>query len=320
MSMAPTASVTVETAFGDAGERAAAPSRIRHQAQGPGPLWHAVRSGLHVLIALATAGTVLFVGWRVRTEDLLTAKSGAGYALGIIGGTLMLLLLLYPLRKKARFMRVLGPVRYWFRVHMLFGVAGPVLVLFHANFKFGSLNAGIALVCMLLVAGSGLIGRYIYAKIHHGLYGRRASLQELQQETDASRTRLGMVLDHAPALRQRLQAFEDEVLSRPRGVAHGLWRLLTVGIKTAWTRYAVLGGLKRAFRVMARRGGWPVDERRRQEKAARRYVAAYLLSIRRVAEFSFYERLFSLWHVLHLPLFLMLLIAGAIHVVAVHLY
>jgi hypothetical protein len=33
-----------------------------------------------------------------------------------------------------------------------------------------------------------------------------------------------------------------------------------------------------------------------------------------------YEGLFSLWHVLHLPLFFMLLIAGITHVVAVNVY
>jgi hypothetical protein len=39
-----------------------------------------------------------------------------------------------------------------------------------------------------------------------------------------------------------------------------------------------------------------------------------------VVEFAAFERLFSLWHALHLPLFLMLLVAGVVHVVAVHVY
>jgi hypothetical protein len=39
-----------------------------------------------------------------------------------------------------------------------------------------------------------------------------------------------------------------------------------------------------------------------------------------VAEYRVYERLFSLWHVLHLPLFFMLLAAGIVHVIAVHVY
>ena len=40
---------------------------------------------------------------------------------------------------------------------------------------------------MLTVAGSGLIGRYIYARIHFGLYGRKADLGELRDSADGLR-------------------------------------------------------------------------------------------------------------------------------------
>jgi len=39
-----------------------------------------------------------------------------------------------------------------------------------------------------------------------------------------------------------------------------------------------------------------------------------------VAEFEGYERLFSLWHALHIPLIFMLIIAAVIHVIAVNVY
>ena len=50
------------------------------------------------------------------------------------------------------------------------------------------------------------------------------------------------------------------------------------------------------------------------------YIDDRLAATRRVVEFAAFERLFSLWHALHLPLFLMLLVAGVVHVVAVHVY
>ena len=49
-------------------------------------------------------------------------------------------------------------------------------------------------------------------------------------------------------------------------------------------------------------------------------VAAYVDGVRRVAEFDAYERLFSLWHAFHLPFCVMLFLAAAVHVVAVHMY
>ena len=49
-------------------------------------------------------------------------------------------------------------------------------------------------------------------------------------------------------------------------------------------------------------------------------LIARLESIRKIAEFNFYERLFSIWHLLHFPLFLMLIVSGIVHGIAVHMY
>ena len=119
---------------------------------------------------------LIYTGWKNKHLSNLTPESGAGYWLGIIGGSLMLILLLYPLRKKVRFLNLFGKVKYWFKLHMLFGVLGPVAILFHANFSLGSTNSNVAFFSMAIVASSGLIGRYLYTKIHHGLYGRKANL------------------------------------------------------------------------------------------------------------------------------------------------
>ena len=45
-----------------------------------------------------------------------------------------------------------------------------------------------------------------------------------------------------------------------------------------------------------------------------------LAATRRVASFEGFERLFSLWHALHIPLIFMMIIAAVIHVIAVHVY
>jgi hypothetical protein len=45
-----------------------------------------------------------------------------------------------------------------------------------------------------------------------------------------------------------------------------------------------------------------------------------LRAAQRAAEFSNYERLFSLWHALHIPFLCMLVITAVAHVVAVHIY
>jgi hypothetical protein len=263
---------------------------------------------------------ILYAGWSERGEQHLTAESGLGYALGICGAAMMLLLLLYPLRKRLKFMGRCGRVRYWFRSHMLLGIAGPVLILFHANFKIGSLNSSIALASMLLVAASGLVGRYIYSKIHYGLYGRRASLRELHRDVAENRAAPGLDFDEAGRIRERLQAFEADLTTPRLGVLQSIGLLLTVGIKTHWMQIRLSRELKRALRVEASRRGWGRRTRRSRARAARLYISTYLSTVRKVAGFTFYERLFALWHVLHLPLFFFLVLAAIVHVVAVHLY
>jgi hypothetical protein len=45
-----------------------------------------------------------------------------------------------------------------------------------------------------------------------------------------------------------------------------------------------------------------------------------LQAVVRVAQYTAYERLFSLWHVAHLPFVFLLLLSAVVHVVAVHAY
>ena len=125
---------------------------------------------------------LLFTGIYNRDEYYLTAEHGPGYALGIAGGVMMLLLLIYPLRKRFRFMNHVLALRTWFRLHMLLGVVGPMCILFHCNFSLGSANSNVALIAMCLMVASGMVGRFLYSRIHFGLYGEEVSLRELQQQ------------------------------------------------------------------------------------------------------------------------------------------
>lgn len=273
-----------------------------------------------VVLFTIVVGAALYYGWQSKVEQHLTAESGLGYLLGIVGGGLMLLLLLYPLRKRFRFMRLLGATKHWFRIHMLLGVVGPILILFHANFGLGSLNSNIALISMLLVAGSGLVGRYFYSKIHYGLYGRKMNLAELREITEDSGSRLGSVLSSSPELKERLHKYEQSVLKPPSTFLHSVARVVFMGIRVRLARAAVWRILKRGLKSQAAQAGWSRAERRRHAKEARQYLSVYFATARKVVGFNLYERLFALWHVLHVPLFIILVITSVMHVLAVHMY
>lgn len=268
------------------------------------------------LLFFALVVLFLFDGWQNRIYDDINAESGIGYALGIVGGLMMILLLLYPLRKRWKAMRSLGAVKHWFRLHMMLGVLGPVSILYHANFGLGSLNSNVALFCMLVVASSGLLGRYFYAKIHHGLYGRQTSLQELRDFSSQQHDLLTENCSYIPQLAEHLAEYEKTVLAPPRSLLISAWLLLALAIKSHLDFSTLLRQCKRAITQQT----LDANSRRTEIRKVRRYLAQYFATVRRAAEFSFYTRLFSLWHVLHLPLFVMMLITGIVHVVYVHMY
>lgn len=273
-------------------------------------------SGFLVLASYALVMFLIYAGWQQRPEWPMTAESGPGYALGIIGGVLMLLLLLYPLRKHSKFMSKFGSTKYWFRTHMLFGVLGPVCILFHSGFQTGSLNSSIALYCMLIVASSGIVGRYFYTKIHHGLYGTKASLKELQQHSHLIGQALIKKLESTPRILNRIQHFEKRVSDQPTSLISCTWTLFSVGMRT-WSLY-LLFRLASDTKMFSLNNEYVLN--RRYKAHLNRHIGAHLASIRKVAEFHFYERLFAIWHVLHFPLFLMLVVSGVVHVFAVHMY
>lgn len=271
-----------------------------------------------VLLSYLMVSALLYLGWNSRGEQYLTAESGLGYALGIVGGSMMLLLLLYPLRKKLRFMRHFGPVKFWFRMHMTFGVVGPVCILYHCDFQLGSLNSNVALFCMLTVAGSGLIGRYLYMRIHKGLYGSKANLEELRRDAQTLKQELAERIACTPQLLERLDTFEKQVLCEGAHLLTRIGRKLTLGFRLWRTRAALRRFIRQEIRGQA--DTLSSAEVRALRRSLNQHVNARLESVRQVAGFGFYEKLFSAWHILHFPLFLMLVLSGIVHVFAVHVY
>jgi hypothetical protein len=263
---------------------------------------------------------LIVLGWLVRDYDFINPEDGVGYWLGITGGSMMLLLLLYPLRKRIRLLHALGPTKHWFRLHMIFGLLGPLAILYHCNFQLGSFNSKFALYCMLLVAGSGIIGRHFYARIHRGLYGRKTSLKELQTELAASVEKSHGLATLMPGLVAEL----DELATDLQGCQ--VTQSLGVGRSLRWTfthtfmRLHLLLIARRELRAAAAKSEAIAKDYKRIRRSAGRYIRDFTNLTGRVAQFSFYERLFALWHILHLPIFFMMVLSALVHVLAVHMY
>jgi len=268
----------------------------------------------------AAVVALLVAGWHQRNEYNLTAESGLGYYLGIVGGVLMLLLLVYPLKKRVRWMRRIGSTKQWFQLHMVLGVIGPVAIMFHANFRLGSMNSTSALFAMLAVAFSGLIGRYLYSRVHLGLYGRRVELEKLSLASAAARKSIAYLFQIAPEFKQQLEQHERVSAAASNGLVGSISKLLTARASRRATQRKCLKLLRPALAREARKRAWSRKVYRDVYRGAHRHLTRYLDAVRRVVEFECFVKLFGLWHVLHMPMFFILVVTSLVHVYAVHAY
>lgn len=266
------------------------------------PLGAPVRAGVVPLCAALACGALIGFGFWLREEQYIRPDQGLGYKLGLAGVAMMLLMMSYSVRKRVRRLWSWGTLAHWFRVHMVLGVVGPLLILFHANFRLGSANSRVALVSMLLVAGSGVVGRFIYLKVHSGVHGRRAQLRDLRETLTQTEDKCRPLLEVFPEVLQLLTSFESRYTHPPRNALAAIWRIASIGTHSRRLQRHCFGLLE------------PVLH---EERAATR---VYVAKLRRLAVFSAYERLFRLWHAVHVPLFLMLVATAVVHVVAVHMY
>lgn len=267
------------------------------------------------LVAIATG-----VGWLLRNRSLVNPEEGLGYWLGIVGGSMMLLLLLYPLRKRLATLSFLGSTKSWFRAHMILGLLGPLLVLYHSNFHIGSFNSQVALYCMLLVAGSGVVGRHIYAHVHRGLYGHKTSLDELRSDLKNSLEASSGLATLLPGLAARMDAESVEVQGDQ------LTQSLDASASLKWKirRYTLWFSLWRTanqeLKIRAAESPTIKKDLPRLKKSTSIYIRKFVRMMSNVAQFTLYEKLLSVWHVLHMPFFFMMIISALLHVLAVHMY
>jgi len=278
----------------------------------------ATKRGTQIILLSITV--LLAVSIYAAHTKVYTPGDDFGYYLGVTGGIMILLLLLYPLRKHVRLLQPLGAISRWFRLHMILGIMGPLLIIVHSAYGIGSMNAAVTMGCMLLVAGSGVIGRFMYRRIHHGLYGRRATLQEMQAQLGTQEGEVRSKFHFAPRVEARLKAFGDLAHAHPDGFLRSTWQFLTIGLRARRVHAQCMRELRKVLGAYAVQRGWERAKLQHRQAVAADKIRSYLDAARHTAQFSIYERLFSLWHILHVPFVFMLVISGVVHVIAVHMY
>lgn len=256
----------------------------------------------------------------VRSNDWYAPGSDFGYNLGLVGGILMLLLLLYPLKKRVKALQRIGSTRPWFIFHMICGIVGPLAIIFHSTFRIASQNALVAMVSMLLVAASGIVGRFIYVRIHAGLSDQELKLDELEGDETSESLNLSRDMRWAADVVKELMDFRAWAHQQAPSREAAALKFCKLPFVEWRVRRRCHDSLSVHLDNRALRRNWDAQKRASRGRQYDSLVERYTEVVARRAQYEMYKRLFAWWHILHLP-FVYLLAASAIyHVVAVHMY
>ncbi len=261
------------------------------------------------------------VGIYRKDFEQFVPGEGVGYWLGIVGGTAMLLLLLYPLVKRSTKLGFQKHSVFWLRVHMFLGTAGPILILYHSNFSFGATNSNIALISMILVSVSGVMGRYIYTRLHRGMSAVKLDLGSLLADSTRVLTHVGdQTGGNSSAISLAMANYANIALPQSGQLLSGLFKTMFLPLRSSFARSNIMREVRKALRKNANSANWSRAEERQRLTVVSAHVDEFMYLVSKASQLGFWERMFSAWHILHVPLFFVLLVSGVVHVVAVHLY
>jgi hypothetical protein len=150
-----------------------------------------------------------------RDYQMLRPAGIIGHGYGIVGTGLILTNLLYLARR--RFAGIipayLGSVKAWLDVHVVTGLAGSMLVLFHSAFQLRTKIATVTAASLFVVVVTGLVGLYLYELVPKaGLKRFHDRLAEIQPLLPGLVSHVGTFVKAAPCTRLPADASLASVL------------------------------------------------------------------------------------------------------------
>jgi TRAP-type C4-dicarboxylate transport system permease small subunit len=244
--------------------------------------------------------------------DLLKPSGTIGIKLGMFGVFLFFLIYLYPLRKKWGWLARQGNSRHWLDFHIVLGTLAPVIIAFHASFKFGNI-AGMAFWSMLCITFSGFVGRYLYAQIPRNLNAAELSLKEMKDLENSLREKLA---EQKLTFGARLESIFD--LPTPADAEHMPMLIALL--------YMILIDLKRPFQLSLLRlqatgfGSWLGSLFGLRDTGDVRLEGAIQIArkqaalSKRILFLSRTQQVFNMWHIIHRPFSYAFVLLALIHI------
>lgn len=246
---------------------------------------------------------------------LLRPSGTIGLKLGYLGAALFVFIFLYALRKVIPLLGRIGTARHWMDFHAIAGVTAPIVIAFHASFKFRGI-AGIAFWIMLAVALSGVIGRYLYAQIPRSLSAAELTFRELKEgEDQLARELVEQSVYSAEQLERVLHVPPPEHVREISALA-ALGELFMLDLRQRFQIAALRRMANGAWGNIRSVGGFFDSSNAEVERVVRLVRQKAALS-RRILFLDRTHSVFHLWHVVHRPFSYAFAVLAVMHIVVV---
>lgn len=248
-------------------------------------------------------------------HEWLRPSGTIGLKLGILGTILFFIIFLYALRKLIPWLGRIGTARHWMDFHVIAGVTAPIVIAFHASFKFQGI-AGAAFWIMLAVALSGIVGRYLYAQIPRSLTAVELSLSDLSSgEHELAGALLDQHLYSETQLTRALRVPSREHIRRIGALA-AIGEMIVLDLALPFR----IAGLRRAssgFSAKLRSLGGLFSAGDPEVESIVQIVRQKARLSKRIVFLDQTHKVFHLWHVIHRPFSYAFAILAIIHIAVV---
>jgi len=229
-----------------------------------------------------------------------------GQSAGLVALAIFIFLWLYPLRKKFRWLAFTGTIAKWLNVHVLTALALPLLVAVHAAWRFDGV-IGLGFWSMMVVWASGIVGRYLYARIPRSKAGVELTMEEIATHRKA-------LLDEIARASGLDAKLVETTLAAGTPARGGMFAPFRGAIGDGFARRRAARNLRRLWRA---RGHTHRKNDRQMVNAVLRLARREIALEQQTRMLDATHALFQYWHVLHRPVAVAALAAVFVHVAVV---
>ena len=247
-------------------------------------------------------GTSVAMRPTLPSHAWLRPGAGVGLWLGISSTVLIVVNLVYLLRRSPSFPLRWGSLQVWMTSHVATGILALLTALLHGAMAPGDTPGGHAFWGLAILAATGAIGRYVYAYVPRAANGRELELTEV-------RARLGRIGEAWDQSQRQFQQHAREALHHH--IARGQWTASLIGRLVALIRAPfALNALVARLQKQAKAQDVPPEQLKDVLQLVRRAHATALMA----AHYEDLRGLLASWRFMHRWVAALMVLLVVVHV------